>query len=101
MLLKRKIDGEFAAPGVITLKFALDAEDVGLMICTEIGQEIRVRQRRVVRQGNRVWAASRVAVLVDRDDERDDWLAEQGWTTYHTKDFAPSDLADKLADKVY
>lgn len=47
------------------------------------------------------WAASRVAVLVDRDDERDDWLAEQGWTTYHTKDFAPSDLADKLADKAY
>lgn len=48
-----------------------------------------------------LWPSSRVAVLVDRDDERDDWLAEQGWTTYHTKDFAPSDLADKLADKVY
>ncbi|SFT96372.1 DUF1998 domain-containing protein [Arthrobacter sp. ov118] len=47
------------------------------------------------------WAASRVAVLVERDDERDDWLAEQGWTTYHTNDFAPADLADKLADKVY
>lgn len=47
------------------------------------------------------WATSRVAVLVERDDERDDWLAEQGWTTYHTKDFAPADLADKLADKVY
>jgi hypothetical protein len=47
------------------------------------------------------WATSRVAVLVERDDERDDWLAEQGWTTYHTNDFAPADLADKLADKVY
>lgn len=47
------------------------------------------------------WATARVAVLVERDDERDDWLAEQGWTTYHTKDFAPSDLADKLSEKVY
>lgn len=54
MLLKRKINGEFAAPGVITFKFALNAKDVGLMICTEIGQEIGVRQRCVVRQGNRV-----------------------------------------------
>jgi hypothetical protein len=47
------------------------------------------------------WTGARVAVLEDRDDERDDWLAEEGWTIYRTNDFAPADLADKLAEKVY
>ncbi|MHA7181620.1 DrmB family protein [Arthrobacter sp. MDB2-24] len=47
------------------------------------------------------WPGARVAVLEDRDETRDDWLAEEGWTIYHTADFAPGDLADKLADKTY
>lgn len=47
------------------------------------------------------WPGARVAVLEDRDDKRDDWLAEEGWTIYHAADFSPGDLADKLAEKTY
>lgn len=47
------------------------------------------------------WPGARVAVLENRDEDRDDWLAEEGWTVYHTADFSSGDLADRLADRAY
>lgn len=46
------------------------------------------------------WPSTRVAILEDRDENRDDWLANEGWTVYHLEDFAPADLADKLLESI-
>lgn len=44
------------------------------------------------------WPGAHVAVLEFGDEERDDWLAGQGWTIYHAEDIPPADLADKLGE---
>lgn len=46
------------------------------------------------------WPGPRVAVLEDRNADRDDWLAEEGWIVFHAADFSPVDLADKLVDVI-
>lgn len=47
------------------------------------------------------WAGPRIAVLESVDDTRDDWLADEGWTLFHIDEYAPTDLADKLAETAY
>lgn len=44
------------------------------------------------------WPQANVAVVLDDDEDRDDWLAAQGHTVLRSKDYVPADLAEMLLD---
>ncbi|GLB65928.1 DUF1998 domain-containing protein [Arthrobacter mangrovi] len=47
------------------------------------------------------WRSEYVAVLIDKNAERDEWLEDQGWNVFHLDDYAPSDLAHRISQDVY
>jgi len=42
------------------------------------------------------WPDARVALTVDRDGERDEWLTQQNWTARHIDDWTPITLLAAL-----
>lgn len=46
------------------------------------------------------WSNKFVAVVVDKMEDRDEWLEEAGWQVFHIDDFTPSELADLICREV-
>ena len=49
-------------------------------------------------QTDLAWPQANVAVVLDDDEDRDDWLAAQGHTVLRSRDYVPADLAEMLLD---
>ena len=52
-------------------------------------------------QADIAWEHQRVAILIARDSERDEWLKEQGWEVFYVEDLSPADLAASITEIVY
>ncbi|TFH55932.1 DUF1998 domain-containing protein [Glutamicibacter arilaitensis] len=79
------------APTVIALaKANIPNADWG----TEIGPEFEW-------QADIAWESHRVAIVLDKNSDRDDWLRKKNWDVFHIADMSPSDLANKISEIVY
>lgn len=52
-------------------------------------------------QADIAWEGRRVAIVLEKHAERDDWLQEERWDVFHVADMPPADLANQVAEIVY
>lgn len=52
-------------------------------------------------QADIAWEGRRVAIVIEKHTERDDWLREENWDVFHIADIPPADLANQVAEIVY
>lgn len=46
------------------------------------------------------WPEHRIAVVTETDEDRDTWLADQGWNVLELPDYAPDDLANVIVGEL-
>lgn len=52
-------------------------------------------------QADIAWNRRRVAIVLEKQSERDEWLKEEGWDVFHVADIPPADLAIQVAEIIY
>jgi Protein NO VEIN, C-terminal len=63
-----------------------------------IGFEVGPTDRQEVWQLEAAWPLRRIAILVDRNPQRDSWLSERGWDARQVEDWTLEELLQALTD---